>query len=179
MDKNFLKTFITVSFIAILLVVISFINVNVLKVKREEQRIYKNEVSILLDNNDIESIDYDFILNDLNRLDNVIIEQLNLDLDIKKKTEYYSFAQNIYTNKINEIVRVLNDKLDDQDFEALLLDIDEFYKNIDFALEEIKNTNKSSIDVDYNSNKYVYEEKQKKCHELIENYKGFLKKGKV
>lgn len=176
MSKRYIKNFIIVFLIIIFLIIITVINVKVFKNNSDnEKNLYKNELSYDIDKNDISKIDYDYIQKDLYKLDNIIKEQLKSDVDIKKKTEYYESAQNIYSNKINEIMRILNDKLDDEDFHILELDIDEFYKNIDFAIEEINNTNKSSIDVKYNINKYMYEEKQRKCHEIIENYKGFLK----
>lgn len=162
--------------IAVILLIITLINVKVIKRNHlYEEDLYKNELSKSIGSNNIDKIDYDYIKKDLNELDNIIKEQLKVDIDIKKKTEYYKSAQEIYGNKLNEIVRILNDKLDDEDFELLQLDIDEFYINIDFALDEIKATNKSTIDVSYNTNKYLYEEKQRKCHEIADNYKGFLK----
>ena len=66
------------------------------------------------------------------------------------------------------------EKLDDEDFMHLQDDLDEFYKNLDNASDEIKLTNESTIDAEYYVKKYFYEEKQSKCRELLNNYKGFL-----
>ena len=49
-----------------------------------------------------------------------------------------------------------------------------FNKNIDFAVDDFHNKLESSVDADLYIKKYIFEEKQKKCHEIIETYKGFL-----
>ena len=69
---------------------------------------------------------------------------------------------------------VFNSRLDDEDFERLLVDLDDFDKNLDFAVEDMNRTLESRFDKEYYTNKYLYEEKQKKCREILEAYKGFL-----
>ena len=122
-----------------------------------------------------EEIDYDFIVKDLDSIDDILKEQVNLEMDRVKKTNYYKIAENIYSNKINEIVRVLFDKLDEEDYALLESDIEEFQKNIDFAITNLDNTIESSVEFEFYKNKYLYEEKQKKCRDILETYKGFLK----
>ena len=68
----------------------------------------------------------------------------------------------------------ISSSIDNEDFNLFQSDIDEFQKYIDLAIIDINNTLESPLDVDYYVNKYLYEEKQKKCHEILENYKGFL-----
>lgn len=175
MYKNiFKRLFILIGLIVVLLL-LTFINQNYLKNNNIfNNTIYSNELTIKIKNNDLKDVDYKFINNDLNNIDDILKEQVNLDVDRLKKTEYYGIAENIYSNKINEIVRVLNDKLDDEDFHRLELDIDDFQKNIDFAITDLENTIESTVELEYYKNKYLYEEKQKKCRDILETYKGFL-----
>ncbi len=175
MNKNFIKNLIVLSIIVLILLLLTFINQFYFKRNTiNYDKYYKNELAIKIYNNDLNGVDYNFLNNDLTSIDDILKEQLSYDIDMIKKSEYYNVAQNVYTQKMYEIVRVLNDKLDDEDFNRLELDIDDFQKNIDFAISEIQNTLDSSIDIEYNTNKYLYEEKQKKCREILETYKGFL-----
>lgn len=161
--------------IALIFLVISMANrYFVKKNSSEEEKYYKNELSQKINKNDISGINYDYIVNDLENIDKILKEQLAQVEDINKKTSYYYQSQNIYNNKINEIVMILNEKLDDEDFERLNEDLNEFYKNLDYATDEIKKTNTSTIDSSYYTYKYYYEEKQGKCKDLINTYKGFL-----
>ena len=175
MNKNFIKNLIVLSIIVLILLLLTFINQFYFKKNTiNYDKYYKNELAIKIYNNDLNGVDYNFLNNDLTSIDDILKEQLSYDIDMIKKSEYYNVAQNVYTQKMYELVRVLNDKLDDEDFNRLELDIDDFQKNIDFAISEIQNTLDSSIDIEYNTNKYLYEEKQKKCREILETYKGFL-----
>ena len=172
--NNFLKIFI-VLLIVIILFIATYINQNIIKNNVIfSENLYNNELSTKITNNDLNDIDYNFLNNDLNSIDDILNEQLALSLDKSRKSEYYSIAGNIYSQKINELTRVFNEKLDDEDFERLQNDLDDFQKNIDFAIEDINNTIESSFERKYYTNKYLYEEKQKKCRELLETYKGFL-----
>lgn len=161
--------------IPIVLIAITFINKNFVKSKSLlGDDVYINELSDRISKNDIEGIDYDFIKKDFEQIDIILKEQIAEPVDKKKKTNFYAIACDIYDNKINELCRVLNDKLNDSDFERLNSDIDEFNKNIDFALADIDSKIDSTIDSEYYKSKYQYEEKMNKCHELLETYKGFL-----
>ena len=173
--KNIFKRLFILLGLIVVLLLLTFINQNYLKNNNIfNNTIYSNELTIKIKNNDLKDVDYKFINNDLNNIDDILKEQVNLDVDRLKKTEYYGIAENIYSNKINEIVRVLNDKLDDEDFHRLELDIDDFQKNIDFAITDLENTIESTVELEYYKNKYLYEEKQKKCRDILETYKGFL-----
>ena len=111
------------------MVAATFVNQNYFKNSQNRfNDIYSNELSEKVLKNDIEDVDYDYILKDLNNIDDILIEQVSLDIDKVKKTKYYSIAENVYSQKINEIVRVLNDKLDDEDFYRLEQDLEEFQK---------------------------------------------------
>ncbi len=174
MKNVFKKIFILVIIIAILLL-LTFINQNYIKNDiLFSDDLYKNELSEKINNNDIDDINYDFLYKDLNSIDDILKEQLNSDVDRLRKTKYYAIAENIYSNKINEITRILTDKLDDEDFLRLQLDLEEFQKNIDFAISDLEKNIESSVELDYYKNKYMYEEKQKKCRDILETYKGFL-----
>ena len=175
MNKSFFKNLAIILLVVIILLIFTFINQSFLKNGQSGfNDIYSNELSKKISSNDLSDIDYDYINKDLNSIDNILNEQVNLDLDKVKKTKYYSIAENIYSQKINEIVRILNDKLDNEDFFRLELDLEEFQKNIDFAISDLKDTLDSSIEFEFYKNKYLFEEKQKKCRDILETYKGFL-----
>ena len=175
MNKSFFKNLAIILFVVIILLIFTIINQSFLKNGQSGfNDIYSNELSKKISSNDLSDINYDYINKDLNSIDNILNEQVNLDLDKVKKTKYYSIAENIYSQKINEIVRILNDKLDNEDFFRLELDLEEFQKNIDFAISDLKDTLDSSIEFEFYKNKYLFEEKQKKCRDILETYKGFL-----
>ena len=139
-----------------------------------KEKLYENELAKKVTNNDVADVTYDFLNDDLNSIDGILKEQLSLDIDKNKKCEYYRIAKDVYTEKINELTMVFSSRLDDEDFERLLIDLDDFEKNLDFAIEDMDRTLESSFDKEYYTNKYLYEEKQKKCREILEAYKGFL-----
>ena len=175
MYKNILKRSIILIVFILVLLALTFINQNYIKNNNIfNNNLYSNELSNRIKNNELNEVNYKFINDDLNSIDDILKEQMNFEVDRLKKTEYYGIAENIYSNKINEIVRILNDKLDDEDFHRLELDIDDFQKNIDFAITDLENTIESTVEFEYYKNKYLYEEKQKKCRDILETYKGFL-----
>lgn len=133
-----------------------------------------NDLQQKIDNNDYDDINYEYLNKNLTDVDSVLKYILNKTKMHSKKTFYYKQASNIYQNKINEIVSLLNLKLNEDDFKILMEDLETFYKEIDNAENEIDVVNDSSTETEYYINKYNYEEKQKKCHELIETYKGFF-----
>lgn len=176
MFKSNLKKFLIICGIVLILYALTYINQKYIKNSAlYNDTLYNNDLATKIDNNDLSRVDYDFINADLNNIDDILKEQVNLEMDRVKKTNYYGIAEKIYSNKINEIIRVLNDKLDDEDFYRLELDLEEFQKNIDFAIIDLDNTIESSIEFEFYKNKYLYEEKQKKCRDILETYKGFLK----
>ena len=73
-----------------------------------------------------------------------------------------------------EIVSILNNKLNDEDFEILENDISEFEKNLDFAATEMQKSIVSSIDLEFYKNKYLYEEYRQKYISYLNIYKGYL-----
>ena len=175
MNKNSIKNLIVIFGIVAILIAITYINQNFLKNNQAGiNNLYANELSKKISNNDLNDVNYDYLNKDLNSVDEILKEQMALDLDKVMKAKYYSIADNIYSQKINEYVRVLNDKLDNEDFYRLLQDLDEFQKNIEFAISDLNNTLDSSIEFELYKNKYLYEEKQKKCRDILETYKGFL-----
>ena len=174
MFKNAYKNFIIVIPLIVVLSIITVFNVNNKNNYRINDQVYKNELSKKIASNDIDDVNYDFLNKDLMNIDDIMKEQVSLELDNKKKSKYYEIASNIYSNKINELTMVLNYKLDDEDFYRLVIDLDDFQKNIDFAVEDLNNKLDSTLDIELYTNKYVYEEKQKKCREILETYRGFL-----
>lgn len=173
--ENIYKKISFVLIIPIVLAVVTFINKNLVKSKLIlGEDVYVNALSDKISRNEIEDIDYDFIKKDFDQIDIILKEQIAEPVDKKKKTNLYMIACDIYDNKLNELCRILNDKLDDADFERLNNDIDEFNKNLDFALADIDGKIDSTIDSEYYKSKYQYEEKMNKCHELLETYKGFV-----
>ena len=175
MNKTFFKNLSIILLIVLVLTAFTFINQNYIKNRQNGfNDIYTNELAQKITNNDLSDVDYEYLNKDLNSIDDILKEQVSLELDKTLKTKYYSIAENIYSQKINEIVRVLNDKLDNEDFYRLELDLDEFQKNIDFAIDDLNSTLDSTIEFEFYKNKYLYEEKQKKCRDILETYKGFL-----
>lgn len=175
MNKNSYKSLLAILIIVLILIIITLINQNLIKNNYSfNYSVYSNELSKKIENNDLADVDYNFLSKDLNEIDEILKDELSLDVDRIKKTEYYKKAEEIYTNKINEYIRVLNDKLDNEDFYRLELDLEDFQKNIDFAITDFENTLESSIDFEFYKNRYLYEEKQKKCRDILELYKGFL-----
>ena len=176
MLKSTIKKILIIIVILSVLYLLTYVNQNYIKNNASfSDSLYNNDLTIKIDKNDIAKIDYDFIVKDLDSIDDILKEQVNLEMDRVKKTNYYKIAENIYSNKINEIVRVLFDKLDEEDYALLESDIEEFQKNIDFAITNLDNTIESSVEFEFYKNKYLYEEKQKKCRDILETYKGFLK----
>lgn len=139
-----------------------------------KEKLYENELAKKVTDNDVDDVTYALLNDDLNSIDGILKEQLSLDIDKNKKCEYYKIAEEVYTEKINELTMVFNRRLDDEDFERLLVDLDDFDRNLDFAIEDMDRTLESSFDKQYYTYKYLYEEKQKKCREILEAYKGFL-----
>lgn len=175
MYKTYFKNLLIIFGIVLIMIAVTFINQNYFKNSQYRYNdVYSNELSNKVSNNNLEGINYDYLIKDLNNIDEILIEQVSLDIDKVKKTKFYSIAENVYTQKINEYVRVLNDKLDDEDFYRLEQDLEEFQKNIDFAISDLQNTLESSLEFEFYKNKYLYEEKQKKCRDILEVYKGFL-----
>ena len=173
--KYNIKVIVGIVLVIIVLIAITLINqrfINGTFVFKE--KLYENELAKKVSNNDVANITYEFLNDDLNSIDGILKEQLSLDIDKNKKCEYYKIAEKVYTEKINELTMVFNSRLDDEDFERLLVDLDDFDKNLDFAVEDMNRTLESSFDKEYYTNKYLYEEKQKKCREILEAYKGFL-----
>lgn len=162
----------------ILVIFMLLTSINVMLHKRNKLIDKDGDLSALtkkINSNDISDVDFDFINKNLNMLDDYIGKEIEKkDYDLKKKSSVYEASEKIYENMMIEIRYVLNEKLDDEDFKLLEKDLDEFNKNLDFAIEDIGNTIKSTIEADYYINKYKYEEKQNKCHEIINTYKGFL-----
>lgn len=174
--NKFLKNFVYISVVVLMLAAITLVNqVFIKRYQNGYGYIYTNELSKKVTENDLANVDYDYLLKDLNDIDDILKEQVSLEIEKTKKTKYYDIAQEIYSQKINELVRVLNDKLDDEDFYRLESDLDEFQKNIDIAISDLQNTLDSNIELEFYKNKYLYEEKQKKCRDILEMYKGFLK----
>ena len=172
--KSYKPILIILSFVVVLFILTAINQYFIKNNLFSNDELYDNMLSKKVESRDFSNINYSFLIKDLEYVDNITQEQLLLDTDKKKKSKMYDVAQDLYTHKINEYSSVLNEKLDNEDFNLFQSDIDEFRKYIDLAIIDINNTLESPLDVDYYVNKYLYEEKQKKCHEILENYKGFL-----
>ena len=122
MYKNIIKrSLILIGFILILLI-LTFINQNYIKNNNIfNNQLYSNELSNKIKNNDLKEIDYKFINDDLNSIDDILKEQVNLDVDRLKKTEFYGIAENIYSNKINEKKKInMSDNPPNEEDDSLL-----------------------------------------------------------
>ncbi|MBQ2204834.1 MAG: hypothetical protein II411_02935 [Lachnospiraceae bacterium] len=172
--KSYKPILIILSFVVVLFILTAINQYFIKNNLFSNDELYDNMLSKKVESRDFSNINYSFLIKDLEYVDNITQEQLLLDTDKKKKSKMYDVAQDLYTHKINEYSSVLNEKLDNEDFNLFQSDIDEFRKYIDLAIIDINNTLESPLDVDYYVNKYLYEEKQKKCHEILENYNGFL-----
>ena len=165
--NKYIKKYFPFILLPIILYIITLVNKIYFK-----ENVLTNREYIL--SNNVES-SYETLINNLDETDSVVALQITNSNDKIKKTEIYRQAERLYKNKTNEIVAILNKKLNDDDFLLLELDLDEFDKNIDFALENFDKTIESTVDSDFYKNRYLYEERQKKVRELVETYKGFLK----
>lgn len=173
--KNNKKIIITILTFIIILVALTFFYQNILKKNVVNyETLYDNKLSKMILENNVDTVNYDFLNDDLNSIDGILKEQISFEVDKNKKNTYYSIAEKIYTKKMYEYISILNKKLDDEDFERLSLDIDDFERNLDFAIVDMENSLESTFDIEFYKNKYLYEEKQSKCRELLETYKGFL-----
>lgn len=171
------KTLIPFIIIAVVLIFISIINTIFVKNSKNNNELrYHNLLRSSIKSGDISEIDYEYLILDLQAIDEILEDMLQADVDIKKKTEYYKIAENVYENKINEICAILNSKLDDIDFENLQIDIDEFRNKLNAESNELKSTIRSTVDLEYAINKNYFENKKNMCRELIEKYKEFLYK---
>ena len=135
---------------------------------------YENEIKQKILSQDFDDIKYDNIINDFEYIDNMLHKKINESTDTIEKTKNYESAYNIYKNKMYEIVSILNNKLNDEDFEILENDISEFEKNLDFAATEMQKSIVSSIDLEFYKNKYLYEEYRQKYISYLNIYKGYL-----
>ena len=151
-----IKNFLVIISIVLVLFILTFINQKYIRNSTLfNDVLYNNDLATKIDKNDLSNVNYDFINEDLNTIDDILKEQVNLEMDKVKKANYYGIAENIYSKKIYEIIRVLNDKLDDEDFFRLESDMDEFQKNIEYAIIVFDNTIESSVEFEFYKNKYL------------------------
>ena len=175
MFKNYIKNLFIIIIIVILLLVLTYINKNYLRDSINlNSNLYTNELSEKIINNDFNDVGYSFLIDDLNNIDDILVDQLALDLDTKKKTEYFKVAIDIYNHKIDEYSKILKYKLDSENYNLFIIELDEFYKDMNFEVDDFNKKYESSIDIEFNKNKYKYESLQKKCRGIIENYKFVL-----
>lgn len=173
--KNNKNVIIGIFILVFILLLLTLFYQNVIKRNFSNYEIlYDNKLATMIMENDVDGVDYNFLIDDLNSIDGILKEQILFEFDKNKKKTYYSIAEKIYTEKMHEYISILNRKLDDEDFGLLQLDIDDFEKNLDFAIEDMQKSLESTFDIEFYANKYLYEEKQSKCRELLETYKGFL-----
>ena len=140
-----------------------------------DEELYSNEVSRMVTSGDIENINYEMLLKDFNDFDNILKEQIALNPNRNKQIEYYKTADTIYTNKFEELLKILSVKLDKMQYDELILDISNFNRITNNETISLKNTIESSIEYKLLRNKYTYEVKQAKYKEILSTYKDFLK----
>lgn len=170
-----LKTIVPFIIIAFILLILSLLNKYFVKAEIIPDVSINKIVSDKVLKNDITDINYILLLKNLDELDDTIKIKLATDEGKKRKIDYYNAASEIYQNKLNEILYILDKKLINDDYVKLMSDINKFNKKIDDDMELISMKYESSIDVEYYSAKNIFESKQKKCHSLLEQYKEFLK----
>ena len=125
-------------------------------------------------NNNTDNVDYEFIYNDLKKIDNEIKLRNIKNNDYNELINYYYFAGEIYNNKINELTYILNNILDDQDFKYYLNDIEEFNTNLQNETNDIEKDYNNEQIINLYKYKYIYEKRHEKCYSILETYKGFL-----
>ena len=128
-----------------------------------------------INKNDISNVDYDFIYNDLKRIDIEINKRNISGNDYNELINFYYFAGEIYDNKINELTYVLNNLLDDQDFKSYLNDLEDFNTNLQNETNDIERDYNDEQLVNLYKYKNIYEKRHEKCYQILENYKGYLK----
>ena len=128
----------------------------------------------LVNKNDIENINYNYIYNDLKRIDNEIKLRNIKNNDYNELINYYYYAGEIYNNKINELTYVLNNLLDDQDFKSYLNDLDDFNTNLQNETNDIERDYNNEQIINLYKYKNIYKKRHEKCYQILENYKGFL-----
>ena len=129
----------------------------------------------LINKNDIENINYNYIYNDLKRIDNEIKIRNIKNNDYNELINYYYYAGEIYNNKINELSFVLNNLLDNQDFKSYLNDLEDFNISLQNETNDIERDYNNEQLVNLYKYKNIYEKRHEKCYSILENYKGFLK----
>ena len=77
MYKSYLKNLLIILGIVLIMVAVTFVNQNYIKnYQNRFNDLYSNELSKKILNNDLEDVDYDYILKDLNSIDDILIEQV-------------------------------------------------------------------------------------------------------
>ena len=152
----------------------TFTLINYIRVSYKENNINDKYLTDMINKNDIENVNYDFIYNDLLRVDNEIKKRNVKNNDYNELVNYYYNAGEIYNNKINELTYVLNNILDDQDFKSYLNDLEEFNISLQNDINDIERDYNSEQLINLYKYKTIYEKRHEKCYSILENYKGFL-----
>ena len=171
--KNNIKTFIYIVLLSLTLITITVLNY--LRLSYNEKNNSDIYLTDLINKNDIQNIDYNFIYNDLRRIDNEIKIRNIKNNDYNEIINYYFYAGEIYNNKINELTYVLNNILDDQDFKSYINDIEDFNINLQDETNDIERDYSNEQLINLYKYKNIYEKRHEKCYSILENYKGFLK----
>lgn len=173
--KNNKKVIIFILLIVVVLVSLTIINQNVLNgTLLYEEYLYRNDLATKVDNADYDNINYELIDKDLTDIENILKEQISLNLNNNKIVEYYAVANNIYIEKFKEITIVLTHKLDSETYSRYQMELKDFDDYLQFNIEDLRNKYISTVDYKFYKNKFLYEEKQKKIREILEEYKSFL-----
>jgi len=170
--KNSIKTFIFIIIFTVVLISITFINY--LRLSYNEKIANDSNLTDMINKNDTQNINYEYIYNDLRRIDNEIKIRNIKNNDYNEIINYYYYAGEIYNNKINELTYVLNNILDDQDFKSYLNDIEDFNNNLQNETNDIERDYSNEQLINLYKYKNIYEKKREKCYSILENYKGFL-----
>lgn len=174
---NYIKKFFPLFIFLFILLIITIINKNAILNIPNKNQTYENELNNIIASDDkekIENINYEFILEDINNIERIIKNSISDAKDINKKASYYDYAQDIFEKKINEIVFILNSKLNDEDFQILFTKLEDFNKELEFECDEISKNYISSLDALFNINKLKYEKKKDFCYEILEFYSGYF-----
>ena len=136
--------------------------------------IYENLVSKLVTNDSFDEIDYYLIKKDYDDIANIMKEQITINLENNIDEKSYIVANNIYTEKMSEFTKIMNNKLDDTTYNMYLEDVESFEKDLNFNLDSKKNDILSEPEFVRYSNEYNYQEKQRFLYDMLEKYRNFL-----
>ena len=173
--SNNKKIIISIFILLLLLAVYTVYNSSGLRNQHnKEEDIYENLVSKLVADGNYDDINYSMVKKDFDDIGNIVKEQITINLENNVDEESYLVANNIYTEKVTEFTKILNYKLNDENYRLYLDDLDTFDKDLKFDLDSKKTEIISESEFIRYKNEYSYQEKQRFLYEMLEKYRNFL-----